>query len=146
MSSDAAPTVALLLTPGLHPSTDTLTSRDVLLLHSIPLETSFIRPWSKTCGTEWRDTDLVFPNRVGGPMDNNKPYYREYKPLLYRAELEGEGFTFHALQHTFATARSACGEHQKVVQALLRHSSSRKRWIPTCIFIEDIGGDAIESL
>ena len=27
------------------------------------------------------DIDLVI-NRVGGPMDHNKLYYREYKPLL----------------------------------------------------------------
>jgi integrase len=50
----------------------------------------------------WRDTDLVFPNRVGKPRDHNNLYYREYKPLLRRAGLEG--FTFHALRHTFATA------------------------------------------
>jgi integrase len=30
----------------------------------------------------WRDTDLVFPNRVGKPADHNNLYYREYKPLL----------------------------------------------------------------
>lgn len=52
----------------------------------------------------WRDADLVFPNRVGGPTDHNNLYYREYKPLLERAGLAGEGFTFHSLRHTFATA------------------------------------------
>jgi integrase len=66
-------------------------------------------------------------------MDNNKLSYREYEPLLDRAGLDGEGFTFHALRRTFATALSARGEHPKVVQALLGHSSSRKRWTPTRI-------------
>jgi integrase len=72
----------------------------------------------------WRDANLVFPNRVGGPMDHNNLYYREYRPLLKRAGLSGEGFTFlHSLRHTFATALFKRGEHPKVVQALLGHSS-----------------------
>ena len=50
-------------------------------------------------------------------------YYREYRPLLERAGLGGEGFTFHALRHTFVTALFARGEHPKIVQSLLDHSS-----------------------
>jgi integrase len=53
---------------------------------------------------EWRDTGLVFPNRVGKPINPSNLYHREYKPLLKRAGLEGEGFTFHSLRHTFASA------------------------------------------
>jgi hypothetical protein len=33
----------------------------------------------------WRDANLVFPNRMGGPMDHYNIYYRDYKPLLKRA-------------------------------------------------------------
>jgi integrase len=51
---------------------------------------------------EWRDTGLVFPNHVGGPMEHNNLYSREYKPLLRRANLKEEGFNFHSLRHTFA--------------------------------------------
>jgi integrase len=47
-----------------------------------------------------------FPNRVSGPIDHNL-YYREYKPLLKRVALDDEGFTFHAVRDTFATARFA---------------------------------------
>src|SRR5215218_8815159 len=71
----------------------------------------------------WHDVGLVFPNRVGKPADHNNLYYREYKPLLERAGLEGEGFTFHALRHTFASALFVRGEHPKRVQSLLGHSS-----------------------
>ena len=44
-------------------------------------------------------------------MDHDNLYYREYKPLLERVGLGGEGFTFHALRHTFATALFAAREH-----------------------------------
>ena len=36
---------------------------------------------------EWHDHDLVFPNRIGRPMDHNNLYYREFKPLLKDARL-----------------------------------------------------------
>jgi len=41
----------------------------------------------------------------------------------WSAGLEGEGFTIHALRHTFATALFTRGEHPKVVQSLIGHSS-----------------------
>jgi integrase len=72
---------------------------------------------------EWQDTGLVFPNRVGKPMDHNNLYYREYRPLLKRAGLEEQGFTFHSLRHTFASALCNKREYPKVIQALLGHSS-----------------------
>jgi hypothetical protein len=42
---------------------------------------------------------------------------------LKRAGLEGEGFTFHTLRHTFASALCNKREHPKVIQFLLGHSS-----------------------
>jgi len=92
----------------------------------------------------WRDTDLVFPNRVGKPMDHNNLYYREYKPLLRRAGLEG--FTFHALRHTFATALFSSGEHPKKVQSLLGHSSITQTMDTYSHLIDDIGSDAVDRL
>jgi len=71
----------------------------------------------------WRDPDLVFPNRVGGPMEHNNLYYREYKPLLKRAGLDSEGFTFHSLRHTFATELFNQRKRPKIIQSLLGHSS-----------------------
>jgi integrase len=100
----------------------------------------------KLAAPQWRDHDLVFPNRVGKPMDHNNLYYREYKPLLKRAGLEGEGFTFHALRHTFATALFKRGEHPKKVQALLGHSSITQTMDAYSHLMEDIGGDAVGSL
>jgi len=94
----------------------------------------------------WRDTDLVFPNRVGKPADHNNLYYREYKPLLKRAGLDREGFTFHALRHTYATALFARGEHPKRVQSLLGHSSITQTMDTYSHLIDDIGGDAVNGL
>jgi integrase len=94
----------------------------------------------------WHDVGLVFPNRVGKPADHNNLYYREYKPLLERAGLEGEGFTFHALRHTFASALFARGEHPKRVQSLLGHSSITQTMDTYSHLIDDIGGDAVDGL
>jgi integrase len=95
---------------------------------------------------KWRENDLVFPNRLGRPMDHGNLYYREYKPLLKRAGLDGEGFTSHSLRHTFATVLFAQGEHPKVVQSLLGHSSIAQTMDTYSHLIEDIGGDAVEGL
>jgi integrase len=100
----------------------------------------------RLAAAKWRDADLVFPNRVGSPMDHNNLYYREYKPLLKRSGLEREGFTFHTLRHTFATALFKRGEHPKVVQALLGHSSITQTMDTYSHLIEDIGGDAVSGL
>ena len=94
----------------------------------------------------WRDADLVFPNRIGGPTDHNNLYYREYKPLLERARLSGEGFTFHTLRHTFATALFMRGEHPKVVQSLLGHSSITQTMDTYSHLMDGIGGDAVDGL
>jgi integrase len=79
-------------------------------------------------------------------MDHNNLYYREYKPLLKRAGLEGEGFAFHALRHTFATALFKRVEHPRKVQALLGHSSITQTMDAYSHLMEDIGGDAVGSL
>ena len=96
-------------------------------------------------GDLWQDHDLV-PYRVGNPLDHNNLYYREYKPLLKRAGLDGESFTFHALRHTFATALFATREHSKVVQSLLGHSSITQTMDTYSHVIEGMGGDAVGGL
>ena len=95
---------------------------------------------------ERRDHNLVFPNRLGGPMDHNNLYYRDYKPLLKRAGLEDQRFTFHALRHTFATALFKRGQHPKIVQSLLGHSSITQTMDTYSHLLEDIGGDAVGGL
>lgn len=77
----------------------------------------------KLATPRWRDEDLVFPNRVSKPLDHNNLYHREYKPLLQKAGLGDEGFTFHSLRHTFATELFNQRKRPKVIQSLLGHSS-----------------------
>jgi integrase len=76
-------------------------------------------------GELWQDNDLVFPNTVGKPMNAGIFYRREVQPLLERAGLAGEGFTFHSLRHTFATALAAKGVHPSTAQKMLGHSDIR---------------------
>ena len=94
----------------------------------------------------WCDTDLVFPNHIGGPTDHNNLYYREYKPLLERAGLANEGFTFHTLRHTLATTLLMRREHPKVVQSLLGHSSITQTMDTYSHLMDGIGGDAVNGL
>jgi integrase len=95
---------------------------------------------------EWSDNDLVFPNRVGRPMDHNNLYHREYKVLLKKAGLAEQGFTFHSLRHTFGTALFKRGEHPKIVQSLLGHASIVQTMDTYSHLLEDIGGDAVGGL
>ena len=76
-------------------------------------------------GELWEDNDLVFPNTLGKPMNAGNFYRREFQPLLERAGLAGEGFTFHSLRHTFATALAAQGVHPSTAQKMLGHSDIR---------------------
>jgi integrase len=94
----------------------------------------------------WQDQGLIFPNRIGSPTDHNNLYYREYKPLLKRAGLEDEGFTFHALRHAFATALFARGEHPKVVQSLLGHSSITQTMDTYSHLLDDVDDDEVGGL
>ena len=95
---------------------------------------------------EWHGHGLVFPNRVGRPTDHNNLYYRESKPLLKNAELGDQGFTFHSLRHTFATALVKRRQHPKIVQSLLGHASITQTMDTCSHLLEDIGGDAVYSL
>lgn len=94
----------------------------------------------------WQHHDLVFPNRLGKPMDHNNLYYREYKPLLEEARLQDLGFTFHSLRHTFASALCNGREHPKVIQSLLGHSSITQTMDTYSHLMQDIGGDAVGGL
>jgi integrase len=74
-------------------------------------------------GSLWEDQGLVFPNRVGRPMDHNNLYHRDFKTLLKRAGLDGQGFTFHSLRHTCATMLLSKNVNQKIVQEMLGHAT-----------------------
>ena len=76
-------------------------------------------------GDVWEDHNLVFPNTIGRPMNAGNFYRRDFQPLLERAGLAGEGFTFHSLRHTFATTLAATGVHPSTAQKMLGHSDIR---------------------
>ena len=97
-------------------------------------------------GELWQDHDLVFPNRVGRPMDHGNLYYREYKPLLQKAGLGEEGFTFHSLRHTFATELFHQRKRPKIIQALLGHSSIVQTMDTYSHLLEDVDNDEIGGL
>ena len=68
---------------------------------------------------KWEDHGLVFPNRVGKPMDHNL-YHRDFKSLLKRAGVWSENkdkrFTFHSLRHTCATLLLSKNVNPRIVQ------------------------------
>jgi len=97
-------------------------------------------------GDLWLDHDLVFPNRVGKPMDHGNLYYREYKPLLQKAGLGGEGFTFHSLRHTFATELFNQRKRPKIIQSLLGHSSITQTMDTYSHLLDDVDDDEIGGL
>ncbi|HUF53689.1 MAG TPA: site-specific integrase [Dehalococcoidia bacterium] len=69
----------------------------------------------------WEDHDLVFPNLIGRPIEKQNLMRRSFKPLLERAGLPN--IRFHDLRHSAATIMLAMGEHPRVVQERLGHST-----------------------
>jgi integrase len=74
-------------------------------------------------GPAWEDHDLIFPDEAGRPVRWRSPICRAFKRFLSRAGLPQ--IRFHDLRHTAATLLLALGEHPKVVQERLGHSSVR---------------------
>lgn len=66
------------------------------------------------------DIDLVFCNKLGGPMEPSNIRSRLYK-LTEQAGIDHAGM--HALRHSYATRLLEADESGKVVQELLGHSS-----------------------
>lgn len=69
----------------------------------------------------WEDHGLVFTTDVGTPLDRHNVCRRSFKPLLKRAGLPE--VRFHDLRHTCATTLLQLGQHPKMVQELLGHST-----------------------
>ena len=97
-------------------------------------------------GDLWQDYDLVFPNRVGKPMDHGNLYDREYKPLLQKAGLGDRGFTFHSLRHTFATELFNQRKRPKIIQSLLGHSSIIQTMDTYSHLLDDVDDDEVGGL
>jgi integrase len=64
--------------------------------------------------------DLVFPTQIGTPTDPRNAL-RAIVGIAERAELTG--VTIHTLRHSTASVLIAAGEHIKIVQEMLGHSS-----------------------
>jgi len=75
----------------------------------------------------WEDHGLVFPNRVGKPMDHDNLHHRDFKSLLKRVGLwsedKGKRFTFHNLRHTCATLLLSKNVNPKIVQEMLGNAT-----------------------
>jgi integrase len=63
----------------------------------------------------------VFANEFGGLLEAQNVAGRYFKPLLRSAGLPG--LSLYGLRHSHATLLLAAGEHPKVVQERLGHSS-----------------------
>lgn len=72
-------------------------------------------------GALWDELDLVFPNHCGKPLERQNVVKRSFRPLLVRAGLPP--IRFHDLRHSAATLLLSLGEHPKVVQERLGHST-----------------------
>lgn len=71
-------------------------------------------------GKAWEDTDFVFANDVGGPIEPCNLIRRSFHNLLDRAGLPR--IRFHDLRHSAATLMLGQGIHPKVVSEMLGHS------------------------
>ena len=72
-------------------------------------------------GDLYRDQGLVFPSRVGTPMNASNLTNRSFKPLLKGARLPD--IRFHDLRHTCATILLSRSVHPKIVQEMLGHAT-----------------------
>jgi integrase len=72
-------------------------------------------------GASWQDSDLVFTNAIGRPIEP-VVLNRDYKALLKKAELP-KTLRFHDLRHSAASLLLAQGVHPRAIMELLGHSS-----------------------
>jgi integrase len=72
-------------------------------------------------GELYQDEGLIFANETGGLLDAQNIVNRHFKPILKRTGLPT--IRLYDLRHSHATLRMAAGEHPKVVQERLGHST-----------------------
>jgi integrase len=95
-------------------------------------------------GDLYQDQGLVFPSRVGTPMNAKNLIARSFKPLLKRAGLPD--IRFHDLRHTFATLMLQNGEYPKVVQEMLGHATIAITMDTYSHVLPNMQRDAVERL
>lgn len=74
----------------------------------------------KLMGT-WPDWDLAFTTIIGTPLDASSIISRSFHRILEKAGLPR--IRFHDMRHTCATLLLAQGEHPKIVQEMMGHST-----------------------
>src|SRR5262249_4719056 len=77
--------------------------------------------WRLKLGDLYQDQGLIFANEFGGLLEAQNVAGRYFKPLLRSTELPD--LSLYGLRHSHATLLLAAGEHPKVVQERLGHSS-----------------------
>lgn len=78
-----------------------------------------LKAWNKICPKT--ELDLVFPNKIGRPIDQSKMLSRRFYPALREAGIRR--MRFHDLRHTYASLIIEQGENIKYIQTQLGHSS-----------------------
>jgi integrase len=78
-----------------------------------------LKKWKLACLPN--KLNLVFPNKMGGPIDHNNLLKRNFYPAIEKAKL-GK-FRFHDLRHTYASLLIDQGENIKYIQTQLGHSN-----------------------
>ena len=84
-----------------------------------PVMMSGLKKWKLACPPN--KLDLVFPNEVGGPIDQSKLLKKYFFPALKKAGIER--IRFHDMRHTFASLLIEQGENIKYIQSQLGHAS-----------------------
>lgn len=77
--------------------------------------------WRLRLGDLYQDQGVIFSSECGGLLEGQNVVNRFFKPLLLSNGLPN--LTLYSLRHSHATLLLAAGEHPKVVQERLGHSS-----------------------
>lgn len=102
----------------LGPTKSATSKRDIPLA---PMVVNTLKEWRLVCPST--ELDLVFPSEAGRVILHTNLLVQGYRPLLKACEVDGAGYTFHALRHTAASLFIEQGWSPKKVQTVLGHSS-----------------------
>lgn len=84
-----------------------------------PSTISELKRWRLACPPN--DSDLIFPNTQGNPINHGNMLRRYFWPALEKAKLPR--IRFHDLRHTYASLMIEQGESIKYIQNQLGHSN-----------------------